>query len=414
MTEQDRLRDLRRMKVIATSVLVAALVIWVVAWRAEANGAPTWVGFVRAGAEAAMIGGLADWFAVTAIFRHPLGIPIPHTALIPTKKDALGANLSDFVGTNFLAEDVVRDRVRRTDVAGRVGAWLSSGGNADRVTAELASAARGALEVLSDSDVQELLEKTVITRLTTVEAGPPLGRVLQGVLNDQAHRGAVDALADYAHTWLLEHPADVIEAVAAASPSWSPKFVDDMLGTKVHTELVRVAREVREDPDHPLRGTIDSALGQLAEKLQHDPEMMARAEAAKQQLLNHPSTREAINDLGATARRMILEAVDDPDSELRRRVAAAITSSGQRLVDDPEWRDKANTWVENAAAHVVANYSDELTRTITETVEKWDGKEAARRIEIAAGRDLQFIRINGAVVGALVGVLIHAISLYLM
>lgn len=411
MTDDRRERDLRRMKLIATGVLVVALVVWITAWQAERSGAPPWVGFVRAGAEAAMIGGLADWFAVTALFRHPLGIPIPHTAIIPTRKDALGANLGEFVGTNFLSEDVVRDRVRRAEVAGRVGAWLALPANAERVTAEVASATRGALQVLSDSDVQDLLEQTVLARVSTVQVGPPLGKVLEGVLDDGAHRSTVDMVAEHARTWLIEHPQQVMEAVAAAAPTWSPRFVDEAVGARVHAELVRVAGEVRADPNHPLRGTIDQALQQLAVNLQEDPETIARAQAAKDRLLDHPSTREAIAGLARAARRMVLEAVDDPTSPLRVRVAAAIRDAGQRLVDDPEWRAKADLWLENAAAHVVTGYRDELTRTITDTVERWDGQETARRIELAAGRDLQFIRINGAVVGALVGVLIHAVSL---
>ena len=388
-----------------------ALVVWLVAWHAESGGAPTWVGFVRAGAEAAMIGGLADWFAVTALFRHPLGLPIPHTAIIPTRKEALGRNLSEFVGTNFLAEDVVRDRVRRAEVAGRIGAWLSIPANASRVTAELATAARGALDVLSDDDVHDMLEQTIIRRLGEVQAGPPLGRALDGILRDGAHTGTVDLLADQAQTWLVEHRADVIAAVAAAAPTWSPRFVDDAIGAKVHTELVRVAGDVRDDPHHALRGTIDAALFQLADNLQTDPHTMARADEAKDRLLQHPSTVAALEDVGATARRMLLEAIDNPDSPLRRRVLAAIQAAGQRLVTDEEWRAKADLMLENAAAHVVTGYRDELTRVITDTVDRWDGDETSRRIEIAAGRDLQFIRINGAVVGALVGVVIHALSL---
>ena len=411
MTDEQRLRDLRRMKLVATGTLVLAFVVWLVAWHAESNGAATWVGFVRAGAEAAMIGGLADWFAVTALFRHPLGIPIPHTAIIPTRKDALGRNLSEFVGTNFLAEDVVRDRVRRAGVAGRVGLWLAVSDNARRVTAELATAARGALDVLSDDDVQDMLEQTLIRRLGEVQAGPPLGRALDGVLRDGAHTGTVDLLADQAQLWLVEHRTEVVTAVAAAAPTWSPRFVDDAIGAKVHTELVRVAGDVRDDPKHPLRGTIDAALFQLAANLQSDPDTMARADEAKDRLLQHPSTRAAIEDLGATARRMLMEAIDNPESGLRLRVVGAIQSAGQRLIDDEEWRAKADLMVENAAAHVVVGYRDELTRVITETVDRWDGNETSRRIEIAAGRDLQFIRINGAGVGALVGIIIHALSL---
>jgi uncharacterized membrane-anchored protein YjiN (DUF445 family) len=218
-------------------------------------------------------------------------------------------------------------------------------------------------------------------------------------------------VAEHARSWVVAHPREVIDAVAAAAPQWAPRIANEKIGQLVHAELVRIAGDVRGDPDHPLRATIDEALAQLAQRLQHDPEMIAKAQAAKGRILDHPSTRAAMADVASAIRRMVLEAVDDPASALRVRVADAVRSAGQRLVDDPEWRAKADGWLEGAAAYVVANYRDELTRTITDTVERWDGQETSRRIELAAGRDLQFIRINGAVVGALVGVLIHALSL---
>ena len=401
------------MKGAATAVLVVAAAVWVVARLAESAGAPTWVGFVRAAAEAAMVGGLADWFAVTALFRHPLGIPIPHTALIPERKAALGRNLSDFVGTHFLAEDVIRQRVRRVDVARRAGEWLTRPENAERVSAEAAAAAKGLLDVLSDDDVQAVLERSLLRRLADAPVGPALGRVLEGILADRAHTGAVDLLADRAGVWLVEHRDDVVLAVTEAAPTWSPRFVDEAVGSKVHAELVRVAAEVRADPHHPLRGTIDRALWQLAYDLRTDSDTQARAQAAKDRLLAHPETKRAVADLAATVRRLVLEAVSDPGSELRRRTVAAVASFGERLVKDPVLGGKVNRWVEDAAAHVVTTYRHELTRTITETVDRWDGEETSRRIELAAGRDLQFIRINGAVVGALAGVVIHAIGLLL-
>mgnify|MGYP002400769757 CR=1 FL=1 len=408
-----RRHELRRMKAVATGVLVVAFVVWVVCVRALAAGAPSWVGFVRAAAEAAMVGGLADWFAVTALFRHPLGIPIPHTALIPSRKEALGQSLSDFVGTHFLAEDVVRERVRRVGVAARVGDWLALPANASRVSAEVATAARAAVTVLDDSDVQAVLEDTVLRRLTALPVGPPLGALLEGVVRDGSHRATVDLLVDHLRVWLADHREDVVEAVAAAAPGWSPRFVDEAVGIKVHTELLRIAAEVRADPQHPLRLTIYRALVQFADDLRHDPATQARVQAAKDRLLSREETRAAVADLAASARRVLTESLADPDSELRRRLTSAVGDLGRRLQRDAALRAKVDVWLENAAAYVVTEYRDELTRTITETVERWDGPETARRVELAAGRDLQFIRINGAVVGALAGLAIHAVGVFL-
>jgi uncharacterized membrane-anchored protein YjiN (DUF445 family) len=324
-----RRHELRRMKAVATGVLVVAFVVWVVCVRALAAGAPSWVGFVRAAAEAAMVGGLADWFAVTALFRHPLGIPIPHTALIPSRKEALGQSLSDFVGTHFLAEDVVRERVRRVGVAARVGDWLALPANASRVSAEVATAARAAVTVLDDSDVQAVLEDTVLRRLTALPVGPPLGALLEGVVRDGSHRATVDLLVDHLRVWLADHREDVVEAVAAAAPGWSPRVVDEAVGIKVHTELLRIAAEVRADPQHPLRLTIDRALVQFADDLRHDPATQARVQAAKDRLLSREETRAAVADLAASARRVLTESLADPDSELRRRLTAPwATSAG--------------------------------------------------------------------------------------
>jgi uncharacterized membrane-anchored protein YjiN (DUF445 family) len=411
--EAARRRDLRRMKAFAGGLLVVAAVIYVLARRAEDAGAPAWVGFVRAAAEAGMVGGLADWFAVTALFRRPLGLPIPHTALVPTRKDALGDSLGDFVGTHFLAVDVVRDRLRQVGVARRVGSWLTVPANAERVTAEAAALVRGALVVLRDEQVQSLLERTVLSRLADVPAGPPAGRLLEGVVADRAHHGLVDAVADHAVDWLHRHREDVEDLVARQAPSWSPRLVDEVVAARVFHEVLRFTTAVRDDPGHPLRAALDDWLATLARDLREDPPTMARADALAGRLLGHPQVRASLGELGATVRRLALEAVDDPDSELRVRVREMVLDLGARCARDAALQAKVDGWVEGAVVHLVTNYRDELTTTITETVRRWDGREAARRIELQVGRDLQFVRVNGTVVGALVGLALHAVGLVL-
>jgi uncharacterized membrane-anchored protein YjiN (DUF445 family) len=408
-----RRRGLRRMKGFAGGLLVVAAVVYVLASRAEGPGAPAWISFVRAAAEAGMVGGLADWFAVTALFRRPLGLPIPHTALVPTRKDALGDNLGEFVGVHFLAEDVVRSRLAQVGVAGRAGRWLARRENAERVCAEAATGLRAAITVLSDADVQELLERVVVKRLADVPAGPPAGRLLGGIVADGAHHGLVDAVADHAATWLTTHRETVEALVRRQAPTWSPRVVDELVAARVWTEVHRVATAVRDQPQHPMRRALDRWLASLAADLRTDPATMARADALVRTLLAHPRTRDSLGDLGATLRRLVLEAVDDPESELRRRVVAALRDLGARLVQDAALRAKVDGWAQDAAAHLVTQYRDEITATIGQTVRGWDGQEAARRIELAVGRDLQFVRVNGTVVGALVGLVLHAVSLAL-
>jgi len=410
MTEPDlvRHRALVRMKTGATALLLAAAAVYALtSWLGEDRG---WVGFVRAAAEAGMIGGLADWFAVTALFRRPLGLPIPHTAIIPTRKDALGDSLSDFVGTNFLSEQVIRDRLRQADATGRFGRWLAVPANAERVTAELASVLRGAIGVLRDSDVQAVLEPAIRRRLAEVPVGPALGRLLGDAVAEGAHHRLVDLLASTADDWLLANRDTVVDVVAKQAPTWSPEFVDRRVAGRVYAELLRVTGEIRVHRGHPARIALDRMLSTFAADLRTDPATMERARGVLAGLLDEPEVRRAFGDVLAAARRTVLEMVDDPGSELRTRLSAALADLGGRLAAGGELRAKVDGWVSDAAAHVVTRYRDELTRTITDTVRRWDAAETSRKIELQVGRDLQFIRINGTVVGALAGVAIHAVT----
>jgi uncharacterized membrane-anchored protein YjiN (DUF445 family) len=413
-SDAARRRDLRRMKGLAGALLVVAAVTYLVADRAargQGAAVATWVLYVRTAAEAGMVGGLADWFAVTALFRRPLGLPIPHTAIIPTRKDSIGRSLGDFVGANFLAADVVRGRIRAAHVAARAGAWLQEPAHAARVTGELARALRAAVGVLRDDDVQAVIDQAITRRLAAAPAGPLLGRVLGEVVADGAHHGLVDLTVDNAYRWLVDNRTAVVDAIARQAPVWSPRFVDERVAERVHAEVLRVVGEIRDDPHHELRGSFDRFLASYARDLQEDRATQERVDDIKARLLDHPEVRRAVGDLGASLQRLLMEAVDDPDSELRARTARALATLGQRLVTEPDLRAKVDGWLEDLTVYVTTGYREELTRVITDTVERWDGRETARRIELQVGPDLQFIRINGTVVGALAGVAIQAVTM---
>ena len=401
------------MKSGATALLVVAAVGYVLARRAEEAGAGGWAGWLRAATEAGMVGGLADWFAVTALFRRPLRLPIPHTAIIPTRKDALGRNLSDFVGTHFLAEQVVRERLRQAEVPRRLGGWLAEPAHARRVTAELATVLRAAVDVLRDEDVRAVLEPALLRRLAALPVGPTLGRLLAEVVADRAHHPLVDLAAAAVDDWLAANRDQVEEIVTRQAPVWSPEFLDRQVAARVYAELTRISGEVRADPEHPVRKALDRMLARFAEDLRHDPATIERATGMLHGLLGQPELRRALGDVVSAGRRMLLEMVDDPDGELRTRLAAALADLGRQLGADTALRDRVDGWVADAAGYVVTHYRDELTRTITDTVERWDGVETARKVELAVGRDLQFIRINGTVVGALAGLVIHAAGILL-
>ncbi|WP_255308440.1 DUF445 domain-containing protein [Streptomyces marincola] len=412
LTEADaeKLRGLRRMKALATGLLVAVAVVYALATWAEHRGAGAWAGYVAAAAEAGMVGALADWFAVSALFRHPLGLPIPHTAIIPAKKDQLGQSLGDFVGENFLAEDVVRDKLRSVGLARRLGAWLSRPENADRVTAELATAVRGGLRVLRDNDVQAVLAETITRKAEAQEISPGVGRLLERTVEEDGHRRFVDLVCAQAHDWLVKHRDTVLSAVEGGAPGWTPRFVDRRVGDRVYRELLRFVTEMRDSPEHPARGALDRFLTDFAHKLQHDEETRARVERLKSDFVARPEVQELIASAWGNLRAMILTAAEDERSALRRRAHAAILGIGTRLASDEVLRAKLDGWVADATVHVVSGYRAEITSLISDTVASWDARTTSRKIELHIGRDLQFIRLNGTIIGSLAGLAIHAVT----
>ena len=410
--EQAKLRGLRRMKAVALAFLLGAAVVYVVARLNESpqgTSAP-WVGYLETMAEASMVGALADWFAVTALFRHPLGLPIPHTAIIPRKKDALGENLGDFVSDNFLAEEVVADKLRRVGMASRLGGWLAQPRNAERVTAELATAVRGAVTVLRDEDVQPVLESALVKRLVEQPWGPPLGRLLGQLLTDGAHHKIVDLVTERAYAWVRDNHSAVLRVVSQRLPGWSPRFVDELVADKLYVEVLAFAWAVHTEPDHPMRKAMDTFLMEFAQDLRTDPATIERAEAIKLQVLAHPEVQILVGSAWGTAKKMLLAAAEDPSSELRRRVRDGLVALGGRLVGDAELRSKVDNWLQGVASYVGTNYRGEIITLITDTVQRWDAQETSRKVELQVGRDLQFIRINGTVIGALAGLAIHVIS----
>jgi uncharacterized membrane-anchored protein YjiN (DUF445 family) len=405
--DAQRRKDLRRMKAVALGFLLGATAIFLGCRWAQAEGAGPWVGYVGAAAEAGMVGALADWFAVTALFRHPLRIPIPHTAIIKRKKDQLGEGLGTFVRENFMSAAVVETKLRDAQIAGRLGKWLSDYHHATRVATEASNVLRVLVEMLRDDDIQHVIDKMIVKRLAEPKWGPPVGRVLDTLLRENRQEALIQLLADRAFQWSL-NAGDVIQRVVERdSPSWSPRWVDHLVGDRIHRELMEFTDKVRRNPDHELRRSANRFLFEFADDLQHDEATIARAEAVKDQLMAREEVANAAETAWRALKRMILESVDDPSSALRTRIADSVVHIGESLRDDADLRDKVDDWIIRGARHLVSEYGVEITAIITETVERWDGEEASRRIELHVGRDLQFIRINGTVVGALAGLIIY-------
>nr|WP_194827214.1 DUF445 family protein [Nocardia sp. XZ_19_231] len=409
--EAGKKRDLFKMKALATSFLVVASVIYLLCrWLESRGGGGEWVGYVRAASEAGMVGALADWFAVTALFKHPLGLPIPHTAIIRKKKDQLGESLGAFVGTNFLAPDVVSARLESAQISLRVGRWMADPAHAVRVAKESATILTAVVNTLRDEDVEQIIDNTIVKRIAEPLWGPPLGRVLSEMIADNRQRPLIDLLAERAHQWALGSQDTIDRIVMRDAPQWAPKFVNTLLSERIYRELVEFTWKVRSDPDHELRKAADRFLLDFAEDLQHDDAMIAKAEKVKAEIMGREQITGMAEATWRAAKRLILESADDPDSTLRRKVAENVQQLGERFRDDPAMRGKVDGWIDRGARYLVGNYSAEITTLVTDTVARWDADEASRKIELQVGRDLQFIRINGTVVGSLAGLVIYTVS----
>ncbi len=393
------------MRAVALGLLVLAAVVYVLTLHADGG----W-GYLNSAAEAGMVGALADWFAVTALFRHPLGLPIPHTAIIPTRKDALGLSLQDFVTEHFLTEDVVRARVASAQLSGRLAGWVLADGHADTVVDEAAKHAAKALSLLKDEDIRSFVDSALLPRLGREQLSPLAGHLLESVVDDGAHHGLVDLVLVEIHDWMTENSDAVAKVIGARAPWWSPRWMDDIVVDRVHREVIGWVTEVRDHADHPARAALDRMLRQLADDLQNDPPTMVRAEALKLRLLDHPQTARTVVAVADAVRRALLGALADPNGLVRRRATEALTDYARRIQADRELQERLDGMAGDMLAYVVRSYGKDIAPVISETVNRWDGREAAARIELHVGRDLQFIRINGTVVGALAGLVIHTLS----
>jgi uncharacterized membrane-anchored protein YjiN (DUF445 family) len=406
--DAERQRALRRMKLIASSGLVVAAIVFVIA-KVVGHDHGAWP-FVQAASEAAMVGGLADWFAVTALFRHPLGLPIPHTAIIPRKKDQIGESLGEFVQQNFLTPEVVGPRVQAAQIPRRVGEWLASPGRAEQLAAEVGALLAGANTVLADDDIRTAIERFADAQLRRLPAAPVAAKVLDLAVEGNQHQVLLGEGLKSVMRFLSDNREVFRQRLAEESPEWVPDWVDERLFNKLFTGVQNFLADVAGNPDHALRKQFDQRLRDYAAQLRTDPQAAANLERWKNELLDHPSMRAAISSMWLPLKKAVLEAAADPDSELRRVIASVIRQTGSALRDDPSLQAKCDRWVLAVMDHVLAHYSGELVGVITHTVSRWDTETTSRRLELQVGRDLQFIRINGTVVGSIVGLVIYSVS----
>ncbi len=405
--DEEKRARLRSMKRNATGMLIAAAVVFIVTRLLE--GRWPWLGYIRATAEASMVGGLADWFAVTALFKHPLGIPIPHTAIIPERKDRIGRALGGFVQNNFLSREVVAVRLANLHPGERIARWLVVPENAHRVAQHAAAGLAGAAHVLRDEDVQAMIEKGLVTRLRRVQAAPMLANLLSVLTADGRHQDLLDAaLKGLADT--IDRNEEVIrDRVGAETPKWFPEFVDEKIHEKIVGAMQRTIDEIAHDPYHPLRARFDEAVEHFIDDLKHSPAAIARAETVKEDILTHKAVGTFAGSIWQEAKEALLEraAHADADGKAGGAVERGLVAVGKTILEDPAVLAKVDEWILDAVLYAVEEYRGEVADLIEHTVNNWDPQATSEKIELQVGRDLQFIRINGTLVGGLVGLLLY-------
>jgi uncharacterized membrane-anchored protein YjiN (DUF445 family) len=401
---EERQRGLDRMKRRATGLLVLMGGVFVVARIFEA-GHP-WLGFIRATAEASMVGGIADWFAITALFRHPLNIPIPHTAIISNRKDRIGRSLGNFVQNNFLSPEVLTAKLRAAAISRRAAEWLSRPEHSQRAAQHLGSVLRGAGNVVRDEDVHALLDRSVIEPLRQVPIAPVLAKGLSLLTVDDRHQQLLDRVIQGLIRLVAENEELIRDRIREESPWWVPKVVDDRIHQKVLGGIERTLFEVGADPDHPLRQQFDELLADWMIQLQDSPEVIARAEAIKQQVLDPETSGRLAASLWQELKQ-VLGRQDASDSGAPGAISRGLSTLAASALEDEALLEKVDGWLITAVLRVVEQHRGEVGQLIAQTVSSWDPSETSRRIELLVGRDLQFIRINGTLVGGLVGLLIY-------
>jgi uncharacterized membrane-anchored protein YjiN (DUF445 family) len=399
----------RGMKVAATGMLVVMAVVFLLANRFD-EAYPA-LGFVKAFAEAAMVGGLADWFAVTALFRHPLGIPIPHTAIIPRNKDRIGDTLAAFLRDNFLTPSVVARRMRGVDVAGAIGRFLTNPPGEGRMREGASRLVADVLEALDPERLGGMVKGVVASRMKSLEVSPLLGQTLDSAISTERHVPMLDGIITWAGR-TLDANEDMIRDMVHQRASWVLRLagLDERLADAIIDGLRRLTIDMAVDPYHPLRAKAEEGLAKLAADMQHDPEMRAKVEGLKNEIIANKAVTDWIDSMWERTRASMLKAARDPDATMAGKFGETIRQLGQTLQEDVRLKQTINQFARRAVVGAVASYGSSIVGLVSETIRGWDARTVTGRLEGAVGRDLQYIRINGTLVGGLVGLLIHTVE----
>jgi uncharacterized membrane-anchored protein YjiN (DUF445 family) len=403
----DRRAQLARMRSIATLLLLAVLALLAVsAYWAQDYPALIWL---RSFAEAATAGAIADWFAVVALFRRPLGLPVPHTAIIPRNKDRIGRSLGQFVERNFLTPENIVRRLAQAGFARRFAAWLSQPANAEKAAGHVCEAIPPLLSALEDEDMRRLIERSVTPMLERVDAAHLAARILGLFTAEQRHQKLLDAALRATERWVVGNRELLVEKFGEIS-RYTPQFIDRYIVDRLVAGLIDVLHQVAADPAHELRTKFDAAAAQFTHDLQHSPKYREQAELLKQDVLGHLKSQQYYRSLWRAGREQIARDLSREQSVIRAHLAQALLAFGAGLSKDEPLQRKMDGWLERAVKTVAVRNRHEISLLIEEIVRGWDARDMAEKAELQIGSDLQYIRINGMVVGGLVGLVLHALS----
>jgi uncharacterized membrane-anchored protein YjiN (DUF445 family) len=407
--DQDPIRnqELTRMKRLATGLLILVAIIYVVTAYLELSY--HWVGYLNATSEAAMVGAIADWFAVTALFKHPMGLRIPHTAIIPTRKDDIAKQFGQFVQENFLSEEVITEKIRSMNLSRKVAAWIVQPDNAKSIADQVTTGLAGVVKVINDDDIQKMIEKKVEDKIRTTSFAPMIGDLLSFITSGRRQQDLFDGAVNMGLYLLEDSDTDIREKVAEETPWWFPGSVDKAIYVRIVRSVSKMMYQMQVDIYHPLRVRLVNMVNEFMDDLKHSEVIREKEITLKEELLEAPAVVEFTGSLWRDIKEVLIRQSEHPDAELKAAIEQSVVTFGQSILNDDSLANKIDGWAEESALYLITTYGHEVAALISETIERWDPEATSGRIEEQIGKDLQFIRINGTVVGGLVGLTIHSV-----
>ena len=406
--EQEKQAELQKMKRLASGLFLLVTIIYITA--SVFSDLHAAIPYVQATSEAAMVGALADWFAVTALFRYPMGIKIPHTAIIPNRKNSIADQFGIFVQQNFLSDEIITEKIRTMDPSRRIATWIIEPQNSVAVAEQITDGIAGIVKVMNDKDIQAMIEDKLESKIRATSFAPLIGDILTFLTSGRRQQAAFDAGVNIALSVLEDSDDQLREKIQQETPWWFPNSLDKAVYQKIIKSTSKALYEMQVDIFHPMRVRLVQMSNEFMEDLKHSEEIREKEIAIKEDLLQQVAVRDFTGSLWQDIKQALLEQSESPDAELKKAIQDAVERFGQSILNDDKLAEKINGWAEDSARYLINNYGHEVANLITQTIEDWDPESTSERIEIQIGKDLQFIRINGTIVGGLAGLGIHSVS----